>query len=609
MAHSAAQSVLYAAQDASGSARDKLAATAAELCNWQPLHEHVESMANQLAQSQSGVSMAASLIAAAVPDAAAVAADVQASSEAITLLASDLGTILSIATASLSETAVYTHSAQANSLMNEVANQAHTLSNQAMHAAASTAEIVAAACLVMTVSAKSTIDTILDATQAALNELNIAYASDQQAVHDATAPERQAQANLKQADGSLSAIELTYRNARRQLDRGVHVELISERKITIEFSSWLSPGSAFTTTAISKIVIPDADPHDYLILLPQEESVNFTLTQATQLLLQSSDAGSTESGLLKLISSEHAGIRKATVLLTVDALARPIIPGQPYVALVLTSLALAYQQYLNQFLPLLSAPSRPFIPACPSLSVEIANQVKQATFQVAQNQAILSVLNAKLQQAQELLNEADQQQSKHLKLRDSVKGAITPLQQVATTLALVTQQTKQANTEISKLAADLSDLVKKLIFSIAFTDKLAQTVNQQKQMNPLLPDILLARFAKASTDAAPAIALTLIALQTTYAAQVNLQQAHSFSELENGHVTQLVSRAQNSRGIVALSQQAYAHASHQYQLALNDVTIVTTQLTAAQTAFDSSMVELSSYSAALLAIEAISQTG
>lgn len=252
----------------------------------------------------------------------------------------------------------------------------------------------------------------------------------------------------------------------------------------------------------------------------------------------------------------------------------------------------------------------------------LSTQVQQANFLVAENQAIVTALSAKLDQFNGYLGEASDNRSRALNIYNMAKDVASNCQSLSTNVILADKQMTRASDGMETVAASLADLVGKLIFSVEIIEKFNQIINKQKVINPLIPDTLIALMTKASSDANKAIAFTLVALQSSYAASSTSLEAKSITALEKQQAGALCisvlnnparsaattagasAQAVDQPGILVLTGVAYRNADLSYRTALQNVTMVTTQLASAQAALDSANTQLSSSAAGLAAATA-----
>jgi len=260
----------------------------------------------------------------------------------------------------------------------------------------------------------------------------------------------------------------------------------------------------------------------------------------------------------------------------------------------------------------------------------LAMQVAEAQYEVDQYQAIVDAETAKSTQFNDFLTAAEANKAAalaNLNLAIDVDSAVSSL---CSSTGLALKQTGTATREIKRVSGDMATLINKLIFTVELIDKFGQLVNKQKLSNPLIPDSLISFMANAATDANNAIALTLTALQSCYAAEATSLRSQEIITLENEQVTALKTKIENQTlasesqdigmlardgkflvgftpkgtGVLALMQQAYDKASKKYDQALTNVNIVNQQLAYAQSELATATTSLNSCKAGLAAATA-----
>lgn len=257
----------------------------------------------------------------------------------------------------------------------------------------------------------------------------------------------------------------------------------------------------------------------------------------------------------------------------------------------------------------------------------LAIQVAEAQYEVDQYQAIVQAQTAKSLQFNDFLTAAEANKATaltNLNLAIDVDSSVSSL---CSSTGLALKQTGTATNEIKRVSGEMATLINKLIFSVELIERFGQLINKQKSSNPLIPDSLISFMAKATTDANNAVALTLTALQSCYAAEATSQRSQEVITLENDQVTELkatieqqtlppgvtglapdgrfmVGLTPDGTGVLALVQQAYDQASEKYNQALANVNIVNQQLAYAQSALATATTSLNSYKAGLAAATA-----
>jgi hypothetical protein len=256
--------------------------------------------------------------------------------------------------------------------------------------------------------------------------------------------------------------------------------------------------------------------------------------------------------------------------------------------------------------------------------------VTEAQYLVEQQQAIVDALQAKSAQYAEFLGKANDNQATALAHLNLAKDAVASAQGLYDSLGVAIRKVEVAAGDIAKpdeggisnVAAQMAVLIGKLIFSVEFINKVAQLANKQKASNPLLPDSLIATLVKAGGSANNAIALTLVALQSCYAAEATLLESKAMIisggrqsaamvksmrvgwDDHRGTLATPLPDVAGGLGILALLQIVYSAAVDAYQLALWNNNSVSRQLTQAQAALATDTVQLNSYKSGLAAATA-----
>lgn len=353
----AAQSTLFYAQGAEQTAKNKLAATEIKTDAARTVKDQAVinvnlawSIANTSAQAKTNV-------AASVSNMATAAANIQVASNAITLLASDIGAALNIATASLYNTDTYAQILNANNYINDVANDARGISKTAMEASSAVAEISAANVQAQASAAQSKIANLLKTTQADFNQYCTAAISEHKTIADTSQAKNQAEGKLKDADSEANAITGVYTNASAQLNLGLRVSVRNSKQICVNFTPLPEPFPAFTTPLAgnARLEAPAAQPVYFLVVVPETKSKQFSIDMAGQLFAHNNKP------FLRVNASDTQP-QQVEMEMSADAFGNAVTAGSNYVVYVLIELAQAYKRYLGNFSDLLSAPSPSFIP-------------------------------------------------------------------------------------------------------------------------------------------------------------------------------------------------------------------------------------------------------
>jgi len=358
-----AQHNLYYTQGAEITANDKLAATEAKADYYQKVNDQGVINHNKAMNILTSATEANTNVVNTVSNMSTAAANVQIASNAIALLASDIGAALNIATASLFGTDSYRKIKDANSFINEVANDAKNASLTSMEASSYASEIISGSILTQATTVKAKIDNLLKATQAEFNNLSALAITENQKVCDARTTERQAEGALKDANQAALAINQAYTNANNQLNYGLSVSVQSSTKISVNFTALKNPLPTFIADPASAIAIPPAAPSYYLALVPEDKQALLSPGQAEQLYAQS-----TKGNGQFIPVAVPTGSNPTVIDLTankVDVYCNSLNPGNSYVAFLYIEISGDYKRFIGNFSDILSVASQSFTLASP----------------------------------------------------------------------------------------------------------------------------------------------------------------------------------------------------------------------------------------------------
>jgi hypothetical protein len=159
-------------------------------------------------------------------------------------------------------------------------------------------------------------------------------------------------------------------------------------------------------------------------------------------------------------------------------------------------------------------------------------EVLDAQQQVDQYQAIVTALTTKLNNFQALLNTAETNREGALSNKNLVDQVVQNFLDLQNTSGVAFNAMVSADLQTKKLAVTVRDVMNKLIFAAEVINKLGTQVVRKKAMNPLVSDELVSLMTVAGNDANNAVALMLVALQSTYTAQASNMEAEAAAVLE-----------------------------------------------------------------------------
>ncbi|MCA2997716.1 MAG: hypothetical protein ING75_03850 [Rhodocyclaceae bacterium] len=348
-----AEITLYQAQGAEITAWDKMRSTQLNEAIWQRINDQARYNESQAINLLASGTESNNDVASAVTNTATAASNVQIASRAIEALAADVGAALNITTASLYETDVYERIVNANSYINEVANESKRIAKNAMYASAFASEITTTEVLAQTQTIKSKFDNIFKTAQAALGNFANLTIAERAEITQASRAERTAEGGLKDALREARAIIESYRNANDQVNLGLSVSVVSGNEVEISFSALPNPLPTFKSNEAASISVPPAEPTYYVAFLPAQSQSTFSLDQAQQIFLQEPER----------FSELTAPAANKRVPLLNDINGNPIAAGSGYVAYLYISISNRYKQFVANFSDVLSAPSQAFVPS------------------------------------------------------------------------------------------------------------------------------------------------------------------------------------------------------------------------------------------------------
>lgn len=161
----------------------------------------------------------------------------------------------------------------------------------------------------------------------------------------------------------------------------------------------------------------------------------------------------------------------------------------------------------------------------------LTNQVNKAQFRVNQLTTVVTSLTAKQANFAALLTDADSKKDVALANLNQAKTLVANVETLQRYALLVNQQTDKSLNNVRETANHMAVLIEQLIFSADVVEKLSGFVNRQKAANKVIPDALVAVLNQATSDANNAVALTLTALQSSYASAASVDEAGSVSAL------------------------------------------------------------------------------
>lgn len=163
---------------------------------------------------------------------------------------------------------------------------------------------------------------------------------------------------------------------------------------------------------------------------------------------------------------------------------------------------------------------------------KLSDQVIIAQQNVDQVKAIVTSLTAKSAQFTNFLTAANTNKIHALANQNTVLQLVDTAKDLMNNCKMAVSSMDKAKTRTNKLAVVVQDLINKLIYCAELIDKLSNIIIRQKALNPLISDDLIDMVATAGKDANNAVALTLVALESTFACQATNVESTDISVLD-----------------------------------------------------------------------------
>lgn len=233
-------------------------------------------------------------------------------------------------------------------------------------------------------------------------------------------------------------------------------------------------------------------------------------------------------------------------------------------------------------------------------------QVLDAQQQVDQYQAIVTALTDKENNFQALLASAETNRTNALNNKNLVDQVVQNFLDLQNSSGNAFATLSIANKQTLQLGSSMKTVLDKLIYSAEVINKLSTFVIRKKALNPLVSDELVSMLNTAGTDANNAVALTLVALQSTITAQstnIESEAAASLENLQAMAVYELIT-VNGVDGKPSLQKQIYAAyetAKIYYRKIYNASLVTTKQLQSAQLSLNEAQITLASLQAGLAA--------
>jgi len=163
---------------------------------------------------------------------------------------------------------------------------------------------------------------------------------------------------------------------------------------------------------------------------------------------------------------------------------------------------------------------------------ELSNEVLDAQNTVVQLQAVVNSLTQKSATYNTFFIEAENNRAHALSNKNLINQVVQNALDLLNNSETAFDEMVLADAKTKSLAKMIKNLMDKLIYSAEIINKLSNIVIRKKEQNPLISDDLVSMINQAGSDANNAVALSLVALQSTFAAQASNIESEADSTLE-----------------------------------------------------------------------------
>jgi hypothetical protein len=238
-------------------------------------------------------------------------------------------------------------------------------------------------------------------------------------------------------------------------------------------------------------------------------------------------------------------------------------------------------------------------------------QVLDAQHDVEQYQSIVTSLTEKVANFQGFLAIAETTRSHTNSNRVLIEQMVQSALDLQNNSKIGFNEIVLADSKTKALAENIKIVIDKLIYSAEVIAKLSNIIIQRKALNPLISDELISMVGAAGKDANNAVALTLVALKSVFAAQASNMESEAAMSLEYTQTMALYKTITGSGGtdkkvqsLESLLRKAYTDAKANYARIEKALTITVNQLNDAKAGLNKAQVKLKSLQAGLAAADA-----
>jgi hypothetical protein len=163
---------------------------------------------------------------------------------------------------------------------------------------------------------------------------------------------------------------------------------------------------------------------------------------------------------------------------------------------------------------------------------QLTDEVIDAQYEVQKEQANVDALTAKSVKFESFLATADTNRTVALSNLNAIKEIIQNTTDLEVYSNTSFGQMSLAESKMKQVAGDVEKVIEELIFSVEVINKLSNLIIRKKASNPLISDEVITMLGTTGTDANNAVALTLVALKSVYAAQASSMESEAAASIE-----------------------------------------------------------------------------
>jgi hypothetical protein len=243
----------------------------------------------------------------------------------------------------------------------------------------------------------------------------------------------------------------------------------------------------------------------------------------------------------------------------------------------------------------------------------LAIQVIDAQHQVEQFQAITDSLTAKVANFQGFLNVAESNRTQAYTNKLLIDQLVQSALDLRNNSETVFEEMVEADARTKELTAGIKIVMDKLIYSAQIIDNVSNKIIRKKSVNALISDDLINMVAMAGKAANDAVALTLTALKSTFAAEASNMEAEAALALEFKQsailyqtliTDQKVPADETKQSLKTRLYKAYTLAERYYKRMDKALKMATRQLSSTMASLNKAQIKLRSLQQGLAAANA-----